>query len=80
MGCGFLGCFPQNGGFHLFLWGKQLLFCESPNEQAHMARNNVSNQQPIVMWGSLLVDILTAARNEMLITSLWEILSQKHPE
>lgn len=44
-----------------------------------MAKNDVSKQQPVDTWGSLLVELVTTAMNEMLTEALWETLSQKQP-
>ena len=81
MECSFGQCFPKNGSFYLFLLGEsKLLLCESPSGQVSMVRKDASNQQPIVLWGSLVVNFLIVAGNEKLLSALWKISSQKHPE
>lgn len=81
MECSFGHCFSKNGSFYLFLLGEsKLLLCESPNGQVSTARKDASNQQLIVLWGSLVVNFLIVAGNEKLLSAFWKISSQKHPE
>lgn len=81
MECSFEHYFLKNGSFHLFLSEEsKLLFCESPSGQVYMARKDASSQQPIVLWKILLANFLTVAGNEKLLSALWKISSQKHPE